>query len=53
MSTATTELCALTARELVWRLHQKQVSAREVMTAHLARIAQVNPTLNAIVTLTP
>lgn len=53
MSTATTELCALTARELVWRLHQKQVSAREVMTAHLARIEQVNPTLNAIVTLTP
>ena len=53
MPTATTEVCALTARELVSRLHQKQVSAREVMTAHLARIEQVNPTLNAIVTLTP
>ena len=31
----------------------KLAKAREVMTAHLARIEQVNPTLNAIVTLTP
>jgi amidase len=45
------ELCTLTAIELARRIHQKQVSAREVMTAHLARIERVNPKINAIVTL--
>jgi amidase len=45
------ELCDLSAVELVARLRRKQVSAREVMTAHLARIERVNPALNAIVTL--
>ena len=45
------ELCDLTAIELASRIRRKQVSAREVMTAHLARIERVNPRLNAIVTL--
>jgi amidase len=45
------ELCDLTATELASRIRRKQVSAREVMTAHLARIERVNPKLNAIVTL--
>jgi amidase len=45
------ELCELTAVELATRLARKQVSAREVMTAHLARIERVNPKVNAIVTL--
>ena len=45
------ELCLLTAAELVQRIRAKQVSAREVMTAHLARIERVNPKINAIVTL--
>jgi amidase len=45
------ELCELTAVELADRLRRKQVSAREVMTAHLAQMERVNPRLNAIVTL--
>jgi amidase len=45
------ELCDLSAIELASRIRRKQVSAREVMTAHLARIERVNPKLNAIVTL--
>jgi amidase len=45
------ELCTLTAIELARRIRQKQVSARDVMSAHLARIERVNPKINAIVTL--
>jgi amidase len=45
------ELCDLTAIELAARIRRKQVSAREVMAAHLARIERVNPKINAIVTL--
>jgi amidase len=45
------DLCFLPATELARRLRAKELSAREVMAAHLARIAEVNPALNAIVTL--
>ena len=45
------ELCDLPAIELADRIKKKQVSAREVMTAHLARIERVNPKINAVVTL--
>lgn len=45
------ELCMLSAIDLASRIRRKQVSAREVMDAHLTRIARVNPTVNAIVTL--
>ena len=45
------ELCTLTAIELAQRIRKKQVSARDVMSAHLARIERVNPKINAIVTL--
>ena len=45
------ELCDLSATELVRRMRSKEVSAREVTAAHLARIDAVNPALNAIVTL--
>jgi len=45
------ELCDLSATELAARIRRKQVSAREVMDAHLARIERVNPNVNAIVTL--
>jgi len=41
----------MTAVELAARLARKQVSAREVMSAHLAQIERVNPKVNAIVTL--
>lgn len=45
------ELCDLSAVELAGRIRRKDVSAREVMTAHLARIERVNPRVNSIVTL--
>jgi amidase len=48
---AGSELCEMSAVELAARLARKQVSAREVMTAHLAQIERVNPKVNAIVTL--
>jgi len=41
------------ARELAARLASRDVSAREVMTAHLAQIARVNPAINAIVAKLP
>lgn len=46
------EICYLPARELARRLRTREVSAREVLRAHLDRIEQVNPQINAIVTLT-
>lgn len=45
------ELCDLTAVDLASRIRRKQVSARDVMTAHLARIERVNLKINAVVTL--
>jgi amidase len=45
------ELCDMSAVDLAARLARKQVSAREVMNAHLAQIERVNPKVNAIVTL--
>jgi amidase len=50
-ATATPELCRMSAVELAGRLARKDVSAREVMAAHLSQIARVNPKVNAIVTL--
>ena len=44
-------LCDLGSVELAARIRRKDVSAREAMTAHLARIERINPRLNAIVTL--
>lgn len=48
----TDELYYRSATELAALLRSKQVSAREVVTAHLDRIAAVNPAVNAVVTLT-
>lgn len=45
------ELCSLTATELVRRMRRKDVSAVEVLDAHLRQIERVNPKVNAIVTL--
>jgi amidase len=44
-------LCFFTATELASQIHARQISAREVMAAHLAQIERVNPLVNAIVTL--
>jgi amidase len=46
-------LCDLSAAEMARRLRAGDLSAREVMQAHLDRIADRNPRLNAIVTLDP
>jgi amidase len=48
---AADELCDRTALDLASLIRRKQVSSREVLTAHLARIERVNPKINAIVTL--
>ena len=45
------ELCFTTATELVRRIRARELSAVEVMEAHLAQIDRVNPKVNAIVTL--
>ena len=41
----------MSAAEMAAQIRAGQLSAREVMTAHLARIEAVNPKVNAIVTL--
>ncbi|WP_225804369.1 amidase family protein [Streptomyces sp. NK15101] len=46
------EICDASASEPARRLRARELSAREVVTAHLERIEQLDPTLNAIVTLT-
>lgn len=45
------DICFLSATELVRRIRGGELSAVEVVTAHLDRIERVNPALNAIVTL--
>jgi amidase len=45
----TADLCFAGGRELARLIHDGQLSAREVMAAHLKQIARVNPKLNAIV----
>src|SRR5256885_2088217 len=50
---AHSDLCFLTATELAARIRARELSAREVMEAHLAQIERVNPTVNAIVMLLP
>jgi amidase len=48
-----TDLCYLDATELVRLVRCRTISAIELLEAHLARIARVNPALNAIVTCVP
>jgi amidase len=45
------ELCFLTARDLRAALGRREVSAREVLAAHLDQIERLNPAVNAVVTL--
>jgi amidase len=47
-----TDLCMRTAIELAAMLRGREVSAREVVTAHIARIEAFGPAINAIVTTT-
>ena len=43
----------MTAVDLATRLARRDVSARDVVTAHLTRIERLNPQVNALVTLVP
>ena len=45
------DLCYLGAVELASRIRRKDLSARELVAAHLARIEQANLKVNAVVTL--
>jgi amidase len=47
------EICFLSACELARRIRALELSATEVMSAHMERIERVNPALNAIVTFLP
>ena len=47
------EICFLTATEIARLIRTKELSAIEVMEAHLAQIEGVNPKVNAIVTFLP
>jgi amidase len=47
------EICFLPAHELVRRIRARELSALEVMDAHLAQTEKVNPAVNAIVTYLP
>ncbi len=46
-----TNIVYLSACDLAEKIRNKLVSCKEVVTAHLERIEQVNPKLNAVVTL--
>jgi amidase len=45
------EFCAMSLREMASAIRRRELSAREALEAHLWRIAAVNPTINAVVTL--
>ena len=47
------EICFLPAHELVRRIRARDLSAVEVMDAHIAQIDRINPAVNAIVTFLP
>jgi amidase len=47
------EICFLEATELARLIRTRELSAREVMGAHLAQIGRVNKEVNAIVTFLP
>src|SRR5688572_18642963 len=52
-SSASPELCFMSARELATLIRTRQITARDVMQAHLDRIGRVNPQVNAIVSKLP
>ncbi len=47
------EICFLPAHEMVRQIRARELSAVEVMDAHIAQIERVNPAVNAIVTFLP
>ena len=47
------EICYLTAGEIQHKIRTHDLSATEVMQAHLSQVELINPTVNAIITLHP
>lgn len=47
------DLCFASALDLAGKLRRKEVSAVELLEAHLAQIERVDPAINAVVTRTP
>lgn len=47
------ELCHISATALAAQIHRGELSAREVVGAHLDRIDRLDPVINAVVTRTP
>jgi amidase len=47
----TDDLCLRPATELAAMLRAREISARELLDAHLDRIERLNPAVNAVVTL--
>lgn len=47
------ELIGVSVTELAQAIREKSVSAQELVTAHLARLAAINPRLNAVTQLAP
>ena len=47
------DICKLSATEIVTKVRSKEISATEVAKSHLSRIDAVNPSLNAIVQQMP
>jgi amidase len=46
-------ICFMSAVEMARLIHEKKLSAREALAAHMQQIERVNPKVNAIVTLVP
>jgi len=51
VTTTNSDLCLRSATELAGLLRSREVSARELLEAHLDRIDRLNPAINAVVTL--
>ncbi|HWR54424.1 MAG TPA: amidase [Bryobacteraceae bacterium] len=52
-SSAPSDICYLSAREMASLIRLKKLSAREALAAHLKQIERINPKVNALITLVP
>src|SRR5215472_5136370 len=52
-SGASDDICSMRATDMAALIRQKKLSALDVMQAHLQRIEQINPKVNAVVTQVP
>jgi amidase len=47
------EICFMSATDIVSKIRGRELSCQEVMAAHLSQIEQINPEVNAVVTQIP